>query len=438
MIVRAAMRRFALPAGVSGVSGGLLVLGLCSYAFLALAGRALSPADFATLSVLYALVYTVGPGLFLPLEQEVGRALAERRVRGEGGLPVLRKAAALGLALAAAVVVLAVALGRLAVDHLFAGSVAALLGLLLSCAGLWGAHLSRGALAGTGRFKRYGLQLAIEGIVRVLGCGSLFLVGVRGVGAYGFLLGGALIASVVLTVPRPRTLATDGPLAGWADLSGSLGWLLASALLSQALVNAGPVAVRLLAGPGEQAAAGALLAGLVLARLPLFLFAAVQASLLPGLASLLAAGRKREFVHGVLRLVGLVAALMAVSTVAAALLGHLAMSILFGPKLTLSGGTLAAVTLASGLYMVAVVLSQAHVALRGYGRSVVGWIFGLVVFLAVSVIGSGLVGRVVAGYLLGSLVAAIVLAGLLPGRLARHEPAADATCDLSAATGVEL
>lgn len=145
-----------------------------------------------------------------------------------------------------------------------------------------GAHLSRGALAGTGRFQRYGAQLALEGVVRVTACVAIVLLGVRNTGAYGLLLGGALIASVVLTVPRPRTLAAPGPSAPWGELSGSLGWLLASALASQALANAGPVAVRLLAGPGEQGAAGALLAGLVLARLPLFLFAAVQATLLPG------------------------------------------------------------------------------------------------------------------------------------------------------------
>ena len=80
MTGRSLVRRLPLPAGVVGVGGGLVVLGVCSYAFLALAGRALSPADFATLSVLWALVYTVGPGLFLPLEQEVARALADRRV----------------------------------------------------------------------------------------------------------------------------------------------------------------------------------------------------------------------------------------------------------------------------------------------------------------------------------------------------------------------
>jgi len=434
--LRALPRWLVLPRGVSGVGGGLLVLGLCSYGFLALAGRALAPADFATLSVLYALVYTVGPGLFLPLEQEVGRALAERRVRGEGGMPVLRRAAALGLGFGSVVILIGLVFGPLLVAHLFAGSRAALGGLLLSTIGLWGAHLSRGALAGTGRFTRYGLQLALEGLVRLLGCLVLLIFQVHATGAYGFLLGGALIASVVLTVPSPRTLATEGPTAAWTELSGSLGWLVASALLSQTLVNAGPVAVRLLAGPTQQSAAGALLAGLVLARLPLFLFAAVQASLLPGLAGLLAAGKKEEFIRGIYRLVRLVAALMVTATVAAAALGGLSMRLLFGPALALPGATLAAVTGASGLYMIAVVLSQAQIALRGYARSVAGWVSGIIVFLAVSVSGSGLVGRVVAGYLLGSLAALAVLALLLPGRLARHEPS-PSTSGLRASTGVE-
>ena len=58
------------------------------YGFLVVAARALGTARFAPLSVFWALLFVCGPGFFLPLEQETGRAIAARRVRGEGGRPV--------------------------------------------------------------------------------------------------------------------------------------------------------------------------------------------------------------------------------------------------------------------------------------------------------------------------------------------------------------
>ena len=62
---------------------------------------------------------------------------------------------------------------------------------------------------------------------------------------------------------------------------------------SQLLANAGPLIVQVLAPPAEQALTGKFLAALVIARVPVFLFAAVQAVLLPGLAGLVGAGDAR-------------------------------------------------------------------------------------------------------------------------------------------------
>ena len=65
------------------VGAGLVVLGLSATVYLVLAARATGPAGFAGLAVLWTLVYTVGIGLFLPFEQEVARAVADRSARGE-------------------------------------------------------------------------------------------------------------------------------------------------------------------------------------------------------------------------------------------------------------------------------------------------------------------------------------------------------------------
>ena len=52
------------------------------------------------------------------------------------------------------------------------------------------------------------------------------------------------------------------------------------------LINGGVIAVELLATPAQEAAAGIFLSGLLIARVPLFLFQAVLAGLLPKLSHL--------------------------------------------------------------------------------------------------------------------------------------------------------
>lgn len=416
------VRRRLLPAGATGVGSGLLVLGLSSYAYLALAGRALAPADFATLSVLYVLVYSVGIAFFLPLEQEVGRAVADRRTRGEGAGPVLRRASVLGLGIVGMLILLAAVGGPTVVGLLFDGSWLVLLALVVSWVALWAAHLSRGALAGHGRFKTYGAQLAVEGVVRVIGCAALAALSVDSTWPYGLLLGAATLVSVLVTVPRPQIFDRSGPPAAWREVLGSLGWLLVAALGSAVLVNGGPVAVELLAGPGDAAAAGALLAGLVLARLPLFIFGAVQASLLPNLAVLLAAGRKRDFNSGCTRLLLGITFVTFVATLTAGLLGPEAIGFFFGPQLTLTGGEMARLAAASGAYMAAVALSQPLIAMRCYARTVAGWAVGCAIFGLVMLLVDGLIGRVIAGYLWGSIGAAAAFVIMLASAVRGYRP----------------
>ncbi len=73
-----------LPEGTIPVSVGLIITGATAYAYLILTARVLGPAKYAPLSVLWAMVFLVGPGVFLPLQQEVGRLFAQRRVEGKG------------------------------------------------------------------------------------------------------------------------------------------------------------------------------------------------------------------------------------------------------------------------------------------------------------------------------------------------------------------
>lgn len=395
------------------------MLGASTYAFLAVSARAVGPVRFASLSILWVLVYTAGPGLFLPLEQETGRAVAARRARGVGAAPVVRRTAAFGGGLLGVLGLAVAGAHRPLLSTLFDGDVLLLTGLLLSILGVGAASLYRGILAGTGQFRRYGGQLALEGGLRVAGCALLAAAAVHTAGPYGVLIGIApILAVLVLSVRAPTALLEPGPPASFAEMSGALTLLLSGSLLSQALVNAGPVLVQVLATGGQRRLAGQFLAGLIVARVPLFLFTAIQAALLPGLAALASAGRYVELWAGLRRTTTLVAGLAAAGSVGAFLVGPMIVRLFFGAAYGLGRLDLLYLAAASGAYMLAVVFAQGLIALHGHGLAAAGWLIGVVVHLAVTAVATGLLVRVELGFLAGAATAAGILAVLLRRRCA--------------------
>jgi hypothetical protein len=82
------------------VGGGLLVAGVSSYAFFKVGQEALGKEDFKPIVALWFATFVLAPGFFLPLEQEMGRALAHRRALNQGGRPVVARIVPLGAAVA--------------------------------------------------------------------------------------------------------------------------------------------------------------------------------------------------------------------------------------------------------------------------------------------------------------------------------------------------
>ena len=120
-----------LPEGTLAVGAGLIVSGITSYGFLAISARALGPERYAPLGVLWALTYVVCPGVFLPLEQEVGRALSSRRAKGLGGGPLIHRAALAGGVAAVVLIALTAATSPLSLAHLFSHKVLLLVALMV-------------------------------------------------------------------------------------------------------------------------------------------------------------------------------------------------------------------------------------------------------------------------------------------------------------------
>jgi len=414
-----------IPAGTRLVGAGLAILGVSSYGYLAFAARSLDQAQFAELSVVWTILFTLGPGAFLPLEQEIGRRVAvvtEQRIAAV----ILRRAAGLGAVLAVVITVLTVMAGPVISDRLLNGDTALFIAMLCANATLALVHSSRGFLSGTGRFGRYGGQLAIDGAVRMAGAGFLLLAAVHEPSAFGWVLVGSQLIAVSATLWRTHPPLDPGEKAMDLDphmstLARSMGWMLCGTIAAQVLANAGPIVVKTLAAPTD-AAAGQFLTALVLARVPLFLFAAVQASLLPGLAKLIGLGERRAVFPAIRRLLLLLAAIGGLVTVLLLLAGPSITAVLFGPDYRSTRAPLVLLSAGCTVYMLGGAIAQALLALHRPKSVALGWWLGVAGFFAALIIGGGLATRVSAALLVGSVVSGCWFAWSLKRHLASAEP----------------
>ena len=375
--------------GMIAVAVGLGIFGLSTYGFLGLAGQGLGPVRFAPLSVMWTLLNALGIGLFLPFEQELGRVTAMLRTRGEGNRAYARRVAAVALTLLAGVVVVAALSGTFLSERLFAGHAELVVVFVLAMAGMACSYVVRGLLSGQGRFGHYGSQLAVDGVLRVAVAYLLFRFGVHSAVAYALVLFATPVVAVLVTTPRLSVLVRPGgPEAAARAVFRSVGTLLVASVLSQVLANAGLIIVQLLATPAEAKVSGQFLAGLVIARVPLFFFAAVQAVFLPGLAGQVSAHDGRGF-RGRVFFVGVGTLVIgAVGTFAIWLLGPALVPLLFGPEFSIDRPVITLIAVSGALFMLAQVAAQALLALGNDRAVVIGWFLGLVgLLLAVAVPG---------------------------------------------------
>ena len=414
-----AVRR-PVPEGTYVVGAGLLVSGVTTYGFQILSYRLLSKPDYAALTALWVFVFVLAPGFFLPLEQEVGRAVAERRARGIGGGPVTKRAAAVGAGLVAvlALLTIAVSLFTPVVHSLFQGNAGLAACLVIGLVTYCVQHLTRGTLAGNGRFGPYGLILGAEGVIRLLPCAVLAAGGVTNPFYYGLCLAIPPVLAALVSLRGQHGLLAPGPNAPWSELSTNLGYLLFGSLFAQSLSYAPFLGAQLLATHAQRNAVADFIVGLFLARIPILLFQAVQAALLPKLAGLASAGRHEDFRNGVRKLVAVVVAIGLIGVVAGGTLGPFVGKILFGSKFTLGNADLALLAAGSGLFILALTLAQALIALMGHSRALIAWAAGIVAFVVVTAVtGPDLFLRVEIGSIAGAGASAAMMALMLIPRM---------------------
>lgn len=423
----------ALPVAV-----GLGIQAVTGYATLILAGRILGAAQFGGLAALYAVLTSVATGLFQPLEQEVSRRRGRERETRWRDPTLLRRAVAFGLCLAALAGAI-VLVGQGAATRLLGNEPQLVAAFCVAVPGYALCFVSRGALSGGRRLGRYGLQLSVEGLFRLIVLGCLVLVGVRSASAYGWLFGFApwVALAVSLAGLRPAAPAASnpeasptGPTVGGVKsdrhqpLVAPLLLLLVSTLAAQLLIGAGPVSARLFAGPTDQDRAGAFLAALVVIRLPVLLLTAVQPSMLPSMAAHVAAGRAAAFRALLAKVLAAMGVLALLTTAGTAVLGPWSLRLLFGPGFDLSWSVFLLMGLSVGLFMAATVLGQSLLALGEHRFVTTGWVLGLVGLVVGTGASHDAILRATLGLLVGAGVASVAFALLLWRILRRWHPAA--------------
>ena len=259
-------------------------------------------------------------------------------------------------------------------SNLFNGNTGLIVCLVISLFTYGFELLARGVFAGTSRFAAYGVSMGAEGTIRLLPVIALAAAGVSNPAWYGLCLAlpPVLATLVAMRGHKKEDLLQPGPQAPWSELSTNMSYLLFGSLFAQVLSYAPFLGAQVLATPGQRAAVADFIVGLFLSRIPILLFQAVQAVLLPGLSAMVSSGQHDEFRRGVRNLVVVVVSIGLVGVVAAATAGPFVGKVLFGSKFQLGNLDLALLAAGSGLFILALTLAQALIALLGHKRAMVG------------------------------------------------------------------
>ena len=351
-------KRVELPEGTIAISIGLLIAGLTIYAFFKIGQQALGQDGFKPLVSLWFVMFALAPGFFLPVEQEISRAISHRRALGQGAGPVVKKVVILCGAIVIGLVGSIVALAPFVTSNLFEGNGIVTASLII-------------AIAVYGAFYMVKGVVGADGAARVIVCLGLLIAGVTQLGAYSLAVVLTPLVGVLVILFSGQLKLQDGPPASWSEITPNLGLLLGGSIFAAALVNAGPITVALLGDTAPAEHVTLFGNAVLLTRVPLFLFQAVQAALLPRLTRLAARGDIKEFKTGFRQLVILVVGVGVLGTVGAFAIGPNVLDLVYGGSI--DRRTITLLALASGIYMMALAIAQAVIALNGHKHVALGW-----------------------------------------------------------------
>ena len=372
-------KRSTIPEGTLSIGIGLLVAGVTIYIFFKIGQQALGQEKFKPLVSLWFVMFAIAPGFFLPIEQELSRAVAHRRALNQGVGPVVKKVALLCVVTIVFLLALILLLSPMINDNLFEGNVIITVSLAIAIVTYGALYFTKGLSSGLGKFSAYGFIVGADGAIRVLACTALLLLGVTQLSAYSLIIVITPIIGVMIVLLAGQLKTESGPPATWSEITENLVWLLGGSIFAAALVNAGPLTVDLLGDSQDAIRVTQFGNAVLLTRVPLFLFQAVQAALLPRLTRLAARGDLVEFKIGFRRLVVLVIGVGVFGTIGAFLFGPFFLDLVYGGGI--DRRTLTLLALASAIYMMALAIAQAVIALRGHRLVALGWLLSFLSYV---------------------------------------------------------
>ena len=409
-------KRSAIPEGTLSIGIGLLVAGVTIYIFFKIGQQALGQEKFKPLVSLWFVMFAIAPGFFLPIEQELSRAVAHRRALNQGVGPVVKKVALLCAATVVFLLALILLLSPMINDNLFEGNVIITVSLAIAIVTYGALYFTKGLSSGLGKFSAYGFIVGADGAIRVLACTALLLLGVTQLSAYSLIIVITPIIGVMIVLLAGQLKTESGPPATWSEITENLVWLLGGSIFAAALVNAGPLTVDILGDSQDAIRVTQFGNAVLLTRVPLFLFQAVQAALLPRLTRLAARGDLVEFKIGFRRLVVLVIGVGVFGTIGAFLFGPFFLDLVYGGGI--DRRTLTLLALASAIYMMALAIAQAVIALRGHRLVALGWLLSFLSYVICAwKVSQDLFLRVEVALVVSSAVALVSFALSLKARL---------------------
>jgi O-antigen/teichoic acid export membrane protein len=402
--------------GATLLSAGYAATGLLSFAFFSTASHALHGDAYKRVVLLWSLTF-IGVGvIYRPIEQLIARGIGEDRDAHAGRL--VRMAVSLQAGFALGFLALALAFHARIRDDLFDGSGPLFWILVGSVTAFAVSYVARGWLAGHGRFAMYGALISLEALARLLF--PVAVVAGAGGGQDAVALG-VLAAPLVSLVVVPLAVARNrrgAPPEAAPEQAGGLGQggyfalgAFGVLLAEQTLLNAGILIAD--AKSADDALAGHVFNALLIARAPLLLFMAVQASLLPHLASL--ADDAAAFAHAVRTTISASLAFGAAVALGLLAVGPPFMTAFFGGGYDYGRGGLALIGLAVGFHLAASTLTQAALARGRAAPAGAVWLVAAVAFALWMLFAgiSNLLLRVETGYCLAAaLLLALVYAAL--------------------------
>lgn len=393
---------------------GLGVLGAAGYAYVAVVGHVFdAPEQAAALSALlslYLLVNMIGPGVYAGLEQETSRAVSAASARGEQLAPIARRAAGLATWMFFGLLTLLLLAWPMVLGPVLGDRLGLLAALVLAIAGSAGVYWARGLLGGQQQFAGYARTLYVEGALRLLPCLLLLALAVNTPEAYGlaFAAGSALAALSVAPALRLPTTATSAHPGQVAGMGRALAYLTVAIALSQLLANLAPVVVsyRL---PEDPLRAAVFATTFVLARIPLFLFAPVQAVLLPALTRAATLGEHDELARRLRLAVALVTGFGLLGLLGCIVFGPWAAERLFNTATRPSVGTLALLGGATLLTIIALIIQPTLVAMGRQRVVTLSWVLGSVVLVVLLALPGDPIAAALIAQLAGPGVVAVAL-----------------------------